>query len=165
VRAGPLWPTLPNACRNAWCYILSVAIQHIRHNQTQAHRKLCMSAPSAHVAGSCQTGEKGEASRARTWKGLAPLEARAMGLNSHSSSVGSFHSYGSLQDTCQQRCSQRQPTSRHAYSYRCRDSYKNMFPPALILAHTVSGMQAGRTLQTIYLQTAPIAPNNQAYSV
>lgn len=56
-----------------------------------------------------------------------------MGLNSHSSSVGSFHSYGSLQDTCQQRCSQRQPTSRHAYSHRCRDSYKNMFPPALIL--------------------------------
>lgn len=28
-----------------------------------------------------------------------------MGLNSHSSSVGSFHSYGSLQDTCQQPAS------------------------------------------------------------
>ena len=35
----------------------------------------------------------------RTWKGLAPLVLRAAGLNSHSSSVESVHSYGSLHVT------------------------------------------------------------------
>ena len=38
--------------------------------------------------------------QARTWKGLAPSDKRAAGLNSHSSSVPSFHSYGSLHETC-----------------------------------------------------------------
>jgi len=121
-----------------------------------------MSAPSAQVAGSCQTGEKGEASRARTWKGLAPLEARAMGLNSHSSSVGSFHSYGSLQDTCQQPASADFKTRILPQVQRQLQKHVS---PCANSPHTVSGMQAGRTLQTIYLRTAPNAPNNQAYSV
>ena len=41
--------------------------------------------------------------RALTWNGSLPARAIALGLNSHSSPVGSFHSYGSEHVTSEMR--------------------------------------------------------------